>query len=148
MRKAPIVLALAVLGSTIALDRESFSEAAAHVQQWAAKAKGVAEVAPAPVAARLEPEVEVEIVGAEPPPVEVEEPAEMAADWGELKPDEESEDDTSADEPEPEAGPPVLVSIARETWVFAEPRWRSRRLGYLRAGASVTRIEKAVSYQG
>ncbi|WP_437908420.1 L,D-transpeptidase family protein [Sorangium sp. So ce327] len=32
-----------------------------------------------------------------------------------------------------------LASIARETWVFAEPRWTSRRIGYLRAGAVVAR---------
>ncbi|MCC6522199.1 MAG: L,D-transpeptidase, partial [Polyangiaceae bacterium] len=46
---------------------------------------------------------------------------------------------------EDEAGPrtdpasPRLYSTARETWVFAEPRWSSRKLGYLRAGASVER---------
>ncbi|WP_437337249.1 L,D-transpeptidase family protein [Sorangium sp. So ce394] len=32
-----------------------------------------------------------------------------------------------------------LASIARETWIFAEPRWTSRRIGYLRAGAIVAR---------
>ncbi|XXX79971.1 L,D-transpeptidase family protein [Sorangium sp. So ce134] len=32
-----------------------------------------------------------------------------------------------------------LASIARETWIFAEPRWTSRRIGYLRAGAVVAR---------
>jgi hypothetical protein len=32
-----------------------------------------------------------------------------------------------------------LASIARETWIYAEPRWGSRRLGYLRAGAVVRR---------
>jgi hypothetical protein len=44
-------------------------------------------------------------------------------------------------EPEPEPARVVdeLASVARETWVFAEPRWSSRRLGYLRAGAIVER---------
>ncbi|WP_434046527.1 MULTISPECIES: L,D-transpeptidase [Sorangium] len=32
-----------------------------------------------------------------------------------------------------------LASVARETWIFAEPRWTSRRIGYLRAGAVVAR---------
>ncbi|XXY20528.1 L,D-transpeptidase [Sorangium sp. So ce216] len=32
-----------------------------------------------------------------------------------------------------------LASIARETWIFAEPSWTSRRIGYLRAGAVVAR---------
>jgi len=39
----------------------------------------------------------------------------------------------------------VLVSTARETWVFAKPRWDSRRLGYLRAGAIVSRQAKPAS---
>lgn len=42
-------------------------------------------------------------------------------------------------EPEPKKPAHVLASIAKETWVFAEPRWRSRRIGYLRAGAIVER---------
>ncbi|XYI00768.1 L,D-transpeptidase [Sorangium sp. So ce1128] len=32
-----------------------------------------------------------------------------------------------------------LASIARETWIFAEPSWTSRRIGYLRAGAVIAR---------
>jgi L,D-transpeptidase catalytic domain len=36
-------------------------------------------------------------------------------------------------------GPEELVSIATETSIYAEPRWGSRRLGYLRAGAAVRR---------
>ncbi|MBM4375322.1 MAG: L,D-transpeptidase family protein [Deltaproteobacteria bacterium] len=42
---------------------------------------------------------------------------------------------------EPEGGP-VLVSIGRETWVLAEPRWEAKKLGYLRAGAVVPRAAK------
>lgn len=46
-------------------------------------------------------------------------------------------------EPTPRARPIFeLASTARETWVFAEPRWGSRRLGYLRAGAIVERRSK------
>jgi hypothetical protein len=40
---------------------------------------------------------------------------------------------------------PELGSIAKETWIYAEPRWRSRRIGYLRAGARVERDEKPQS---
>jgi hypothetical protein len=32
-----------------------------------------------------------------------------------------------------------IASIATETWIYAEPRWGSRRIGYLRAGAIVGR---------
>jgi hypothetical protein len=32
-----------------------------------------------------------------------------------------------------------IASNAKETWIYAEPRWSSRRLGYLRAGAIVER---------
>ena len=38
-----------------------------------------------------------------------------------------------------------LASIAKETWIYAEPRWKSQRIGYLRAGAIVARKEKPKS---
>ncbi len=50
-----------------------------------------------------------------------------------------------ADAEEEEAPGPVLLSIGRETWVLAEPRWESKKLGYLRAGASARRDEKPAS---
>jgi hypothetical protein len=37
-----------------------------------------------------------------------------------------------------------LASTAKETWVFAEPAWKTRRIGYLRAGAIVERREEPV----
>src|ERR1700761_5185800 len=49
-------------------------------------------------------------------------------------------DDGSDDIQEPEPPPPPhhpdreideLASTARETWIFAEPSWKSRRIGYL-----------------
>jgi hypothetical protein len=49
----------------------------------------------------------------------------------------------AVDPPAVDPHAPKLASIARETWVYAEPRYRSRRLGYLRAGAIVTRGERA-----
>ncbi|MBM4357415.1 MAG: L,D-transpeptidase [Deltaproteobacteria bacterium] len=42
---------------------------------------------------------------------------------------------------------PVLVSTGRETWVFAEPRWESRKLGYLRAGAIVRRRAQVATHR-
>ncbi|MEZ4301778.1 MAG: L,D-transpeptidase [Polyangiaceae bacterium] len=52
--------------------------------------------------------------------------------------------------PEPQAPPkkekPKLASAARETWVFSEPRWSSRKLGYLRAGSIVERRAKPTSW--
>jgi hypothetical protein len=52
-------------------------------------------------------------------------------------------DDGAASDPIPpdalSLGPDELFSIATETSIFAEPRWSSQRLGYLRAGAAVRR---------
>jgi len=63
--------------------------------------------------------------------------------------DDAPEDAEAGEEEDREAsGDPVLVSVARETWVFAEPRWRSRKLGYLRAGAVVSRDEEPVHRRG
>ncbi len=59
-------------------------------------------------------------------------------------------DDGSEDAPDPEPEPPPpprrevheLAAIAKEAWVLAEPRWSSRKIGYLRAGAIVERRAK------
>jgi hypothetical protein len=57
-------------------------------------------------------------------------------------------DDGSDDVKDPEPASPLraperetdaLASTAKETWVFAEPYWKARRIGYLRAGAIVER---------
>ena len=40
---------------------------------------------------------------------------------------------------------PRLVATLKETWVYAAPDFRSRKLGYLRAGAVVARSEKPAS---
>ncbi len=52
--------------------------------------------------------------------------------------------------PEPPSAPkkekPRLASVARETWVFAEPKWSSRKVGYLRAGATVERRAKPAGW--
>lgn len=56
-------------------------------------------------------------------------------------------DDGSDDVPELEAPPApkssgaLLTALAHETWVYAEPRFASRKLGYLRAGSVVARRE-------
>jgi hypothetical protein len=43
---------------------------------------------------------------------------------------------------------PLVYSIGRETWIFAEPRFDAVRLGYLRFGAEVRRTTAAVSRRG
>ncbi|NUP14103.1 MAG: L,D-transpeptidase [Polyangiaceae bacterium] len=43
---------------------------------------------------------------------------------------------------------PLLASIARETWVFEAPKRKSRRIGYLRAGAVVKRSAKPQGFSG
>lgn len=45
----------------------------------------------------------------------------------------------------PEDAERVLVSIGRETWIYAEPKSGSRRLGYLRFGAVVGRARRPAS---
>jgi len=76
-------------------------------------------------------------------------------DWSELPVPErvdesvvEPSDDGDDSEPGHEVDEgAVLASIARETWVFAEPRWKSRRLGYLRAGAVIVRDPEVATHQ-
>lgn len=47
-----------------------------------------------------------------------------------------------------EGEPTFVYSIGRETWIFAEPRYTSKRIGYLRFGARVQRMTDAVSRRG
>jgi hypothetical protein len=74
----------------------------------------------------------------------------------ELRPD--LVDDGSDDIPDldpPKVVPPrppeevdELASIAKETWIYAEPLWKSRRIGYLRAGAIVERRREPAARNG
>ncbi len=48
----------------------------------------------------------------------------------------------------PEAPVDELASTARETWIFTEPRWGSRRIGYLRAGAITRRSAHPSGWTG
>jgi hypothetical protein len=65
-------------------------------------------------------------------------------------------DDGSDDLPDDAAPPKApskaatdeLASIAHETWVYAEPRWSSRRIGYMRAGAVVERSHDPSGHAG
>lgn len=62
-----------------------------------------------------------------------------------------AEKSAEADSPNPEEQEApedverVLVSIGRETWVYAEPRTGARRIGYLRFGAVVGRARQPAS---
>lgn len=82
------------------------------------------------------------------PPASVELPAEppVTPDDNDTKPD------MRAVKAEPDAGAelegPTLGSIVKETWVFAKPSWKSRKIGYLRAGAVVGREEKTAGRSG
>jgi len=71
------------------------------------------------------------------------EPAEPKAEDAAEEP--ETTTKTANPQKKPDAETFELGSIAKETWIYAEPRWRSRRIGYLRAGAIVTRDEKPKS---
>lgn len=161
------------LGALVAVDEATVTTAVEHGRTWLAgrgllEAEPVALAKPADVVPtrELQPVVDVDTtLGQVPdaaglPPEEPEPPEVVQGDDDELLgPDDGSTKDGADDgmgddapedvEPEEEAaGDPVLVSIARETWVFAEPRWRSRKLGYLRAGAVVSRDEEPVHRRG
>jgi len=73
-------------------------------------------------------------------------PAALIDDGSDDLPDLEPKDVEPAPAPGPKKDVPVLASTARETWVFAEPRWNSRKLGYLRAGAVVERRAKPAGW--
>jgi lipoprotein-anchoring transpeptidase ErfK/SrfK len=95
-------------------------------------------------------------VAAPPPPPEPVAAAEP--DWdmakeiaGEDAGDDEDAADDGGAEDTPEVADdtsPVIASTARETWIFAEPRRKSRRIGYLRAGAVVPRAAKTAGTSG
>ncbi|MFO0554223.1 MAG: L,D-transpeptidase [Polyangiaceae bacterium] len=63
--------------------------------------------------------------------------------------DPSSETDAARDREHQADDTPKLASIARETWIFSQPqRKKSRRIGYLRAGAVVIRDKAPASYKG
>jgi len=74
-----------------------------------------------------------------------------------IVPDPAPEDEpVPASEPAPElevaAAPeyvePTLTSVARETWIYARPSFKSPKLGYLRVGAVVSRSKQAMGNEG
>ncbi|MCA9622572.1 MAG: L,D-transpeptidase [Myxococcales bacterium] len=84
----------------------------------------------------------------EPPTIEQDaEPESSTLPSPEEDGDDVEDEDVAAEEPDAE-GPPILASLARETWIYAEPRWKSRRLGYLRAGAVVSREAEPTTHSG
>jgi hypothetical protein len=127
----------------------------------------VAFTAPAPT-----PSVATQKPAPPPPPRELDEDlAGTKLDWGAAAVDEPDDDDADNDADDAVVPPaptsdatkstaraadpaefgeatPVLASIARETWIFSEPSKKSRRIGYLRAGAVVPRSEKRVGTAG
>jgi len=110
---------------------------------------------------------------AHPAPLASELDADLAGtrgDWGAAAEEETDDDADDADDADDVAGPPrppaaadaadaaetpafgeatpVIASIAREAWIFSEPSRKSRRIGYLRAGAVVPRSEKRMGTAG
>ncbi len=145
-RKAPLVLAAAVIPLAL-IDHGALASAFERGRSW------LAETAGAPALAhiqRVQPELSARAVATITLP-EVDVPSETGPasdEWGELPPPIESDSEAEAppEHIEPDEAP-VIASIARETWVFAEPRWQSRRLGYLRAGAIVSRDKEPATHQ-
>jgi len=126
-----------------ALATSSFGAGCPRSEEAPARAAAVAVPSPAPPSLPPTP-APVRAAAAVPPPA----PAAIAVDPAELTAlPPELVDDGSDDVVDPDPAPrPVthgdvdeLASTAKETWVFAEPGWKSRRIGYLRAGAIVER---------
>ena len=122
------------------------TKAPAPAPALAAPAPALAAPAPAPKEPTLEPAT-AEAPSLPPDPAA---PKDLAQDEpladGVEEADEEEEIAAPPRKPKaPEAEAFELASIAKETWIYAEPRWRSRRIGYLRAGAVALRDEKPKS---
>lgn len=93
---------------------------------------------------------------ADPTPLPAEPPSAPEPDWdmakeiAEERPEDDEQEDVATPAP-PETSDdraPVIASTARETWIFAEPRRKSRRIGYLRAGAVIPRDAKTAGANG
>lgn len=105
------------------------------------------------------------IVPQEPPPQEPSVAAALDEAQAELPPDSAQEPEAPS-EPEPaEAADAVvadndqpaaedqqpdhtLIATAKQTWVYAKPSWKARKVGYLRAGAAVAREPKPTTRAG
>lgn len=53
-----------------------------------------------------------------------------------------------SDRSEQDDDAPRLGAIVKETWIFAKPNWKARKIGYLRAGAVVKREADPAGYAG
>lgn len=99
---------------------------------------------PARVIAQIQPAAEPAPVGEAVAP-EAESGGADPAELTELPPElVDDGSDALPEDPDPAPTPEVeeLASVAHQTWVYAEPRWSSRKLGYLRSGAVVQRRDK------
>jgi hypothetical protein len=151
MRRGPLLIALVVTAAVCGVDRGSLAAASRALAELrhAVTAGGSSAGPPLLPAAPL---VASAVTATNAPTAAPEQPEH---DWGKL--DEELEKlaaregaGPGAEEPAPAptAGPPVLVSVDRETWIFESPSWDSRRLGYLRAGAVVPRAAEVATHKG
>jgi len=90
--------------------------------------------APAPAPEELSP-VEAEEVASGEAEAEV-----LALEEAEAQPEADQDPEPVVSSPEPpEEEVFELAALRKETWVFAEPRWSARKIGYLRSGAVVRR---------
>jgi hypothetical protein len=136
--------------------------AAARTTAARARATSVISVTEARLASSATPD-------AAPPPAPSDDadPVGTRADWGAAADDGDADDERDLPEPpfttpsdeakqrtaaalaaNADDATPILASIARETWIFSEPSKKSRRIGYLRAGAVVPRSKERVGAAG
>ncbi|NUQ75187.1 MAG: L,D-transpeptidase [Polyangiaceae bacterium] len=88
-----------------------------------------------------DPDVPANAQEIDPPP---DEPIEAEPEH--LEDQAEDDDNNPPIDPEPR-DEHEIASVAKETWIFAEPRWTSRKLGYLRAGSIVKREPKPKGFR-
>lgn len=98
-----------------------------------------------PTPPRLAASISVPIVSVSIAPVSVAPPPGASAS---ASPDPEPDEDEPKDEaPSPPTGP-ELLALYKEVWVYAKPSFRSRKIGYLRAGAVVSRDARPAGFGG
>ncbi len=127
--------------------------AAAHGSPWVTRTIARATSAVRPVhptprrtAVPAMASIAVPIVSVSIAPVSMVPPPGMSASL-EPEPSPVDDEEVKPDEPAPPPGP-ELLALYKEVWVYARPTFRSRKIGYLRAGSVVSRDEKAAGFGG
>ena len=91
--------------------------------------------------------ISVPIVAVSITPVTVSPPPGASSSAAPEAPETPEEEAPKDEKPAPPPGP-ELLALYKEVWVYAQPSFRSRKIGYLRAGSVVSRDAKAAGFGG